>query len=524
VPAAATVQAAPATSGTAPTLNIALVSWGTETGLAWRGQLAEKPLWDIMHEELALRDPKTFQIQPGLAQSWEHSDDYRTWTFKLRQGVMFHATWGEFTSEDVKFTVEQSTKPDNIGADVPYFRSVLDSAAAPDKYTVVMRFKTAAWDVPTHFAQMTGYQNMTSRAYVESVGDDKAALEPISTGPYRHVDSLQGQFHTFEAVPNHWRVKPGFKRVTIRRILEPTTALSALRAGEVDIMQLGGDNIDLAKSAGFVFHEVPGAIMHWLWLPGQTVPGKEDYQPQLTPWADDLNDPKSFERSKQVRLALNLAVNKKAIYDAIYRGYGKDTPFAYWYFPINKGYTTEWVLEPYDPAQAKQILADQGFANGFKIGMNTLSAQVDAPDIVEAVAQDWQKIGVTVDRIKEDPATFLPKQRARKTGEVGQLYAPPTPLDEPSLLWQRTMNTRGPLYLLAEGPASDKALDQISAELDPDKRVALSVALATRLVQDHRGIRIGIKSGLWAVSKKVGNWPSLPSVSYENNLDLITPA
>jgi peptide/nickel transport system substrate-binding protein len=516
-------QAAPQVGGV-PTLVLALTSWGTEIPLPWKSQQAEKPLFDIMHEELVLRDPKTYQFMPGLAEAWEHSDDYRTWTFHLRQGVMFHGTWGELTSQDVKYQLEQHLKPENPGGDVPYFRAGLDGVDTPDKYTAVLHFKVPSWDVVTHFAQMTGYQNITSRAYVESVGDDKASQAPIGTGAYRHVESLQGQYHTFEAVPNHWRVKqPGFKRVTIRRILEPATALAALRAGEVDIIQLGGDNIDQAKNAGFTLHETPGAVMHWLILPGQTIPGKDDYQPQLTPWAENADDAASVERATQVRLALNLAVNKKAIYDEIYRGHGGNTPFAYWYFPINKGYSTEWTIEPYDPSQAKKILADLGYSNGFTISMNTLSAQVDSQDIVEAVAEDWEKIGLTVNRAKEDPASFLVKIRSRKTGETGMLYAPPSPLDEPSLLWQRTMNSRGPLYLLAEGPF-DQALDQIAAELDPDKRTPLTVALANRLVQEHRGIRIGIKSALWGVSKKVGNWPTLTSVQYETNLDLITPA
>jgi peptide/nickel transport system substrate-binding protein len=219
---------------------------------------------------------------------------------------------------------------------------------------------------------------------------------------------------------------------------------------------------------------------------------------------------------------MNLAVNRPAIYDAIYRGYGKAQPFSYWYFPINKGFSTEWALEPYDHARAKQILTDLGYGGGFSININTLSAQVDAPDIVEAVAQDWEKVGITVNRAKEDPATFMPKARARKSGITGQLYAPPSPLDEPSLLWNRCIYTKGALYLLAEGPF-DQQLEQISAELNPDKRTVLTTAMGTRLVNEYRGVRIGTKSGLWAVSKKVGNWPTLVNVQYETNLDMITP-
>jgi len=501
---------------------VAVTSWATETSIPWRSTQGEKPLWEVMYDELVWRDPKTYQFVPGLATSWDHSDDYRTWTFKLRQGVMFHGTWGEMTSADIKYNLEQNLKPDATGGDGPYFKAQLDTIDTPDKYTVVVHFKNPLWDVLTHVAQMTGYQWITSKAYVESVGEDKANQEPIGTGPYRHVEGLQGQSHTFEAVPNHWRVKPAFQKLTIRRILEPTTQLSALRAGEIDIIQVGGDSIDLAKSTGFSFHESPGAINHWVILAGQTVPGKDDYQPQLTPWAEDVNDPKSVDRALQVRLAMNLAINRPAIYDAIYRGYGKAQPFSYWYFPINKGFSTEWALEPYDRDQAKKILVDQGYGSGFSININTLSAQVDAPDIVEAVAQDWEKIGITVNRAKEDPATFVVKARTRKSDVTGQLYAPPSPLDEPSLLWNRCIYTKGALYLLAEGPF-DQQLEAISAELNQEKRTALTTALGTRLVNEHRGIRIGTKSGLWAVSKKVGNWPTLSSVQYETNLDMITP-
>jgi ABC-type transport system substrate-binding protein len=157
------------------------------------------------------------------------------------------------------------------------------------------------------------------------------------------------------------------------------------------------------------------------------------------------------------------------------------------------------------------------------ITLNMLSAQVDAQDITEAVAQDWERIGITVNRIKEDPASFVVKLRNRKTGVTGELFAPPTPLDEPGPQWLRTLHTRGPQMLLAEGPF-DQAIDEIAAELDDSRRLQLTEALGTRMVEEHRGVRIGVKPALWAVSKKVGNWPTLANVQYATNLDLITAA
>src|SRR3989475_8146046 len=160
--------------------------------------------------------------------------ELRTWTFKLRSGVQFHEGFGEMTAEDVKFTVEQNLKPDSQGGSAPFFRMHLDRIETPDKHTVVMHFKNRVWEVPSNFTQFVGYQNITSKKYIESVGEDKAALHPIGTGPFRHVEGNQGDYHRFEAVANHWRKTPAFKELVVRRIPDPATRLAGLRAGEID--------------------------------------------------------------------------------------------------------------------------------------------------------------------------------------------------------------------------------------------------------------------------------------------------
>ncbi len=122
-------------------LVVAVGQWGIETPLAWRSSQSEKTLWDCVYDSLITRDPETFQYRPGLATDWKSSDDYKTWTFHLRRGVVFHENWGELTGEDVKFTVEQNLRPGVQGGSAPFFRNQLEQIELPDKYTVVMHFK-----------------------------------------------------------------------------------------------------------------------------------------------------------------------------------------------------------------------------------------------------------------------------------------------------------------------------------------------------------------------------------------------
>jgi len=502
-------------------LVVAVGQWGIETPFAWRSSQSEKTLWDTVYDPLITRDPKTFQYRPGLATEWKPSNELRTWTFRLRSGVMFHENWGELTSEDVKFTVEQNLRPDVPGGSAPFFRSQLDRIETPDKHTVVVHFKNRLWEVPSHFTQFLGYQNITSKRYIEATGEDKAALHPIGTGPYLHVEGKQGDYHRFEAVAKHWRKPPVFKELVIRRIPDPATRLSGIRAGEIDIGQVFGDYLDQARKAGLRIHETPNAACYWVVLAGQTTPDREDYCPAC-PWAGDLKDPKTLENARKVRLALNLAVNKKAIISALWKGTGSETPFMYWYYPFNKGYSRGWKVPPYDPERARKLLAEAGHASGFEVRVNPMvfTYALDGPDVMEAVALDWEKIGIKVKRVPEAFSNYLPKVRARKTGKTFMVYGSP-PFDEPSLAWQRTVWTKGAFSFLAEGPY-DEEIDTILKELDAEKRAKLTHHLGQKLYDGYHGVMLGMKSTTWAVTKKVTGWQTLVYVPLENNYEYVS--
>jgi peptide/nickel transport system substrate-binding protein len=501
-------------------LVVAVGQWGIETPLAWRSVQAEKPLWDCVYDPLILRDPRTWEYRPGLATEWKPSNEMKTWTFKLRSGVKFHEGWGDFTAEDVKFTLEQSFKPDALGGSAYFFRNHLERIETPDKLTLVLHFKTRQWIVPSLFSQYVGYQNPISKKYFESVGEAKASAHPIGTGPYRHVEGKQGDVHRFEAVAHHWRKTPAFKELVIRRIPEVATRLAGLRSGEIDVTQVFGDYLLQAQKAGLRIHESPNAAQYWVILTGQTTPNREDYCPTC-PWAGEPGNPKSLENARKVRLALNLAVNKQAIYSGLWKGRGGDTPYSYYYYPFHKGYSTDWKVPPYDLARAKRLLAEAGHAGGFEVRVNPyvqLVAQ-DGPDVMEAVALDWEKLGLKVKRVPENTSTFGPKGRLRKTGKTFSVYGSP-PFDEPVAAWERVAHAKAAFNLLVDG-VFDEDIDTAMKEMDADKRAKLAHAIGQKMYDAYHGVMLGGRTLTWAVTKKVTAWDTLAYVPAETNYETI---
>ena len=162
--------------------------------------------------------------------------------------------------------------------------------------------------------------------------------------------------------------------------------------------------------AGFRIHEVPNAAPYWVILSGQTTADREDYCPTC-PWAGDPADKKSLENARKVRLAMNLAVNKKAIISALWKGRGAETPFSYFYNPFHKGYSTDWKIPPYDPARARKLLAEAGHPAGFEVRVNPMVMvyALDGPDVMEAVALDWRRSASSPSASRRRPARSAPR-------------------------------------------------------------------------------------------------------------------
>jgi ABC-type transport system substrate-binding protein len=139
---------------------------------------------------------------------------------------------------------------------------------------------------------------------------------------------------------------------------------------------------------------------------------------------------------------------------------------------------------------------------------------------MEAVALDWEKVGIKVKRVPEAFGNFLPKNRARKTNKTHWVYGSP-PFDEPSLVWQRTVWTKGAFNLLCEGPY-DQELEAILREVDAEKRAQLTRAMGQKLYDQYPAVMLGVKSTTWAVSKQVSGWQTLVYVPLENNYEYVS--
>src|SRR5262249_57147193 len=97
-----------------------------------------------------------------------------------------------------------------------------------------------------------------------------------------------------------------------------------------------------------------------------------------------------------------------------WKGRGAAARSGYGTVPLHKGFSKDWKVPPYDPERAKKLLGEAGYAGGFEVRMNPLvmTYALDGPDMVEAVALDWEKIGIKVRRVPEAFSNFLPKNRA----------------------------------------------------------------------------------------------------------------
>ena len=178
---------------------------------------------------------QTDQLQGELADMWQMSPDGRTWTFHLRHGVQWHKGFGEFTSDDVAFTIKRMADPKTGSQYSANFRQI-ESVDTPDAYTAVMHLSQPS---PFFYAfccmpRFGGY--MQSRKAVEQLGD-KLRLNPVGTGPFEFVSYEPKQKIVWRAFDRYWDGKPKIDRLEELFLTETAARTLAFVKGDVDMIE-----------------------------------------------------------------------------------------------------------------------------------------------------------------------------------------------------------------------------------------------------------------------------------------------
>src|SRR6266850_7378850 len=496
---------APAEAKPEGTLTVAVATFGNERWLPHLYVGAEdivlKPLW----ENLLSRDAKG-QLIPMLAEKWQVADGGKTWRFQLRKGVQFH-NGTELTAEDVKYTFTSLAREGSANSLAPEFR-LIKSMEVEGPHAITIRFEKPFVTFGNRVTQglFASVAYIQPKKYLESAGDQGAERHPVGTGPWKFVEHVRGDRVVFEAVDNHWRAVPHYKRLVFIKVPEPSTRMAMLRAGNADVIEVGGEYVDELKKVGIRTLIMPNVAAIWDILGGQW-PTKPTYDPKV-PWAQP-----DAERAKKVRHALNLAVDKKAIIERVLGGVGTPVGTVN-YYPTDP-WTSEALLKPlpYDPARAKALLTEAGYPNGFELTMNLTAwpGRGFLPDVGEAVATYWEKIGLKVKRRPMDRAVFQADFRARTYAGVALAYAGPTIAPEPWELLLGGAHSKATAQLLLEHPTLDALIDRLQAEPNYAERVRIMrEELGPWLYEYMPAVSIGPTHSIVGVGPKVGDWPLIP--------------
>jgi peptide/nickel transport system substrate-binding protein len=325
------------------------LTWGVHISLAptWfdpaetSGIITPFMLLYALHDALVKAMPGN-PMAPSLAESWNVSPDGLVYEFVLRKGARFH-NGDPVTAEDVKFSFERYR-----GAAYKSLRESVAAVEIADPGRVRFRLKRPWPDFVTFYLSATGAAWIVPKKYLEKVGDEGFKRAPVGAGPYKFVSFTPGVELVLEAFDQYWRKAPNVKRLVLRAIPDEATRLAALKRGEVDIVFAirGALAEDLRRTPGLTLKPNVGQATQWVYFPDQ--------------W-----DPKSPWHDRRVRLAVNHAIDRPAINRAETLGHSRIiwsiVPSSFEFYWQPPGYT-------YDPAKAKQLLAEAGYPNGFDAG------------------------------------------------------------------------------------------------------------------------------------------------------------
>lgn len=414
------------------------------------------------------------QIQPELAAGWEVSEDGLTYTFYLRKNVLFH-DGRPFTAQDVIFSWERAASP-AIGSDtvqtylgdIVGIQAVIDGQAeqisglrAIDDYTLEVQLTAPV----VYFLQKLAYPV----AFVvdrENVDMPSWEYSPNGTGPFRLQSWVDDEEIILVRNDSYY-----LESARVRHImydLGPGLPLALYEEGEIDLVGVGGANLDRVEDPNNALHD---QLQLGVSLCTTTI----GLNTQTAPF-DDV----------RVRQAFNYALDKELLIDTFSGG---DALVATGALPPGMpGYTADSHRGyPFDPAKANQLLDEAGYTDRatFPLLTFTTSGYGDVGGYETAVISLWQDVlGITIQPVVIDPFIYYDELYAGNTGHIfssGWCADYPDPQNFLDILYHSGSRQNNGRYV---NPAVDALLEQARIEADVATRLALYADIERRIVAD----------------------------------------
>jgi len=430
-----------------------------------------------LHDAMVKPMPGNGQA-PSLAESWSMSEDGLTADFTLRDGVKFHD--GEpVTAEDVKFSFERYR-----GTNQALMKKQVAAIETPDARHVRFKLNKPWPDFLTFYSSASGAGWIVPKKYVEKVGDAGFKKHPIGAGPYKFVSFTPGIELVLEAHEGYWRKTPAVKRLVMKSIPDETTRLAGLKGGEVDIAySIRGELAEeMQKTPGLTLKSTVLQATNWLHFPEQ--------------W-----DPKSPWHDLRVRQAANLALNRDQMNKALFLG-GCNVNNSF----IPHTFEYYWQPPPavYDPAKAKKLLAEAGFASGFDAGPFTVDSSY--ANIGEVAVNDLSQVGIRSQLVPMERAAFAAAFGAKKLNKG--IFRAASGAFGNSATRLASFVVKGGSNVYGSYPDIDALYPQQADEIDPKKRAAILEKMQ-RLVHEK-----AINAPIWELAFINGVGPRVGESSF----------
>lgn len=386
-------------------------------------------------------------LEPRLATSYETSNDGLVWTFKLRKGVKFH-NGDDFTADDVKFSMDRVLLPETKSTRRPFFAPVVESTTVKDAQTVVFRLKKRDG---AFLNKLAGYLYIVPHKYAQSLPNaDAFAQAPVGTGPWKIVRNQVGRELVFERFDGFWGKKPAVSKLVYKVVPEPASRASALQAGEIDLATevLPTDLEALRSNKG---------------LAAEVVDGGSPLHIRIY-----SNDPATPLSKKDVRLAMNYAVDKKALIASVLRGQAAELNSL---IPSSYPYGSNPVLKSFafDAAKARQLLSQAGYAKGFDTSLTCPSNQPRV--ICETLAAYWGQVGIRTQIKVIDSVAYNRMNNTHQSGPLVVMGFANAIYDPIHVIGGAA--TKDGTWSDYSNPEVEKLVAQVDGEADKGKRDAI---------------------------------------------------